>query len=134
MHAIDSHSPVTAKSVRDRKYCRGDVAIAGTIRAIGGIKCTINVVDISMTGFRMECLTYLSDSQVIVLSIPGFQPLRAKIMWQTEWMYGCAFERPLHVAVYEHLVRSYPSLEAAPNASEGFIYGATAGLKWGRPL
>ena len=130
MHAVDNLSSVSVGDVKDRKYCRGEVAIVGTIRAIGGIKCTINVVDISTTGFRMECLTYLLDNQVILLTMPGFEPLEARIMWQTEWMYGCEFARPLYIAIYEHIVRSYPSLDPQPTASDGFMYGAAAGLRW----
>ena len=130
MRAVDDFSATTIGEAKDRKYCRGDVAIAGTIRAVGGLKCTINVVDISTTGFRMECLTYLSDSQVILLTIPGFEAMEARIMWQTEWMYGCEFARPLYIAIYEHIVRSHPSLEPQPIASDGFMYGAAAGLQW----
>lgn len=113
-----------------RKYCRGDVAISGTIRAIGGVKCPVKVIDISVTGFRMECLTYISDSQAVFLTMPGFQPLEAKIMWQTEWMYGCKFASPLYIAVFEHIVRTYPALKTSPAVSDGFIYGAAAGLSW----
>ena len=130
MHAVDNLSAVTIRDVKDRKYCRGDVAIVGTIRAVGNLKCTIKVVDISTTGYRMECLTYLSDNQVILLTMPGFEPLQARIVWQTEWMYGCEFARPLYIAIYEHIVRSHPSLEPHPTASDGFMYGAAAGLQW----
>lgn len=124
----------TAKGMKDRKYCRGDVAIVGTIRANGGLKFPIKVVDISTTGFRMEWLTYMAAGQAVFLAMPGFETLEAKIMWQTEWMYGCEFVRPLYVAVYEHIVRSYPSLEAQPIEPHGFIYGANAGLSWIKKL
>lgn len=132
MHALENHSSVTANGVKDRKYCRGEVAIVGAVRAVGGVKSSIKVLDISTTGYRMECLTYLSNSQVIFLSMPGFQQMEAKIMWQTEWLYGCEFAQPLYIAVYEHIVRSYPSLETQQTASDGFMYGAAAGLKWGQ--
>lgn len=111
MCAPNSVSIVPTTSAMDRKYCRGEVAIAGTVRVIGGVKCPVQLVDISTTGFQMECLTYIADSQVLFLSIPNFQPLVATIMWQTDWMYGCKFAHPLHTAVFEHIVRSYPSLE-----------------------
>jgi hypothetical protein len=132
MLRADNLSPVAGRDVEGREYCRGEVAIVGTIRAVGGIKIPIKVVDISTTGFRMECLTYLSNSQVIFLTMPSFQSMEAKIMWQTEWMYGCAFVRPLHTAVFEHIVRSHPSLGAQPTASDAFVYGAAAGLRWHR--
>ena len=130
MSLTDNYSSNSGGGVADRKCCRGDVAIVGTIRASGGIKCRIKIVDISTTGFRMECLTYLSDNQVISMAMPGFETLQAKIIWQTEWMYGCQFARPLHPAVYEHIVRLHPSLETQPTVSEGFMYGAAAGLQW----
>ena len=130
MSLTDNYSSNSGGGVADRKCCRGDVAIGGTIRASGGIKCRIKIVDISTTGFRMECLTYLSDNQVISMAMPGFETLQAKIIWQTEWMYGCQFARPLHPAVYEHIVRLHPSLETQPTVSEGFMYGAAAGLQW----
>ncbi len=130
MSLSDNYSSNSGRGVADRKCCRGDVAIVGTIRASGGVKCRIKIVDISTTGFRMECLTYLSDNQVISMAMPGFETLQAKIMWQTEWMYGCQFARPLHPAVYEHIVRLHPSLETQPTVSEGFMYGAAAGLQW----
>ena len=114
----------------DRKYCRGDVAIIGSVKVMGGLKCPVKVVDLSTTGFRMECLTYLSESQVISLSMPSFQSMAARIMWQTEWMYGCEFAQPLYHAVYDHIVRSYPSLETQQTTSESFMYGAAAGLQW----
>lgn len=130
MRDTKSLSTFPTNGIKDRNYCRGEVAIVGTVRAIGGIKCPVKVVDISVAGFRMECLTYMSDSQVIFLTMPNFEPLDAKIMWQTEWMYGCEFARPLHAAVFEHIVRSYPSVETRPVVSDGFMYGAEAGLQW----
>lgn len=130
MLQVDGLLSDSAKGANDRKFCRGEVAIVGTVRAVGGIKSPIRVVDISTAGFRMECLTYLSNSQIVFLTMPSFQPMEATIMWQTEWMYGCAFTRPLHAAVYDHIVRSYPSLGTQPNSADGFMYGAEAGLNW----
>jgi hypothetical protein len=130
MTAVEGIQADSDKGIKDRKFCRGDVAIVGTIRATGGIKFPIKVVDISTIGFRMECLTYMAAGQAVFLSMPGFETLEAKIMWQTEWMYGCEFVRPLYIAVYEHIVRSYPLLETQPTEPAGFMYGASAGLSW----
>lgn len=130
MRTPENLATVTTTGVNNRNFCRGEVAIVGAVRAIGGIKCPVKVVDISVTGFRMECLTYLAVSQVIFLTMPNFQPLEAKIMWQTEWMYGCEFARPLYGAVFEHIVQCYPSVETRPVVSDGLIYGAEAGRQW----
>ena len=114
----------------NRKFCRGDVAIVADIRIIGGSKTKIKVVDISQTGFRMECLTFMSDSQAIFLTIPSFQQMEAQIEWQTEWIYGCRFVRPLYAAIFDHIVKTYPALGevSKPNTTSSLMYGA-AGLQ-----
>ncbi len=115
--------------------CRGAVAIAAEIRVRGEQKNKVNIVDISQTGFRMECLTFISDRQVIFLTIPSFQPMEARIVWQTEWMYGCEFARPIYFAVYEHIVKTHPALVVEPPpVTAGMLYGAAASLQWGQPF
>lgn len=130
MQTQDKQSQSYIPSSADRKFCRGDVAITAHIRALGGIKNQVNIVDLSETGFRMESLTYMSNDQVIFLTVPGFQQMEARIIWQSEWMYGCEFARSLHPAVYDHIVNSHPSMVKAVAAIDGFIYGAAAGLQW----
>jgi hypothetical protein len=113
MHAQDTPAPSAIRTSEDRKFCRGEVAINASIRAVGGLKTRVNVLDISATGFRMECLTYMSNSHLIFLTMPGFHQMEASVAWQTEWMYGCQFTRPLHVAVLDHIVTTYPALAAS---------------------
>ncbi len=112
-----------------RKFDRGDVAIVASIRAFGGIKNQVKIVDLSMTGFRMECLTHIPDYHAIFLTIPSFQQLEARIAWHTEWVYGCAFAHPLHTAVYDHIVRTHPSIAKPPSDTEGLFNGAPARLQ-----
>lgn len=120
-----------AERAEARRICRGDVAIAAEIRAWGGQKTKVKIVDISQTGFRMECLTFLADCHVIFLTIPSFQQMEASIVWQTEWMYGCRFTRPLYPAIYDHIVKAHPALAVeSPSASAGMMYGAAASLQW----
>lgn len=126
------HSNI-AREPSNRETCRGDVAITADIRAFGGNKTRVKVIDLSQTGFRMESLSLISDSQAIFLTIPSFGQMEARIIWQTEWMYGCQFARPLHLAVYEHIVRTHPALAPEPTpAPSGMIYGAAASLQWRR--
>ena len=122
-----------ARETSNRETCRGDVAITADIRAFGGNKTRVKVIDLSQTGFRMESLTLIPDSHAIFLTIPSFAQMEARIIWQTEWLYGCKFVRPLYLAVYEHIVRTHPALAPEPTpATSGMIYGAAASLQWGR--
>ena len=61
--------------------------------------------DLSETGFKLAWLPDYSPGQPIKIRIPGMQTLNAKIRWHQGKQIGCAFESPLHVAVFEHLVR-----------------------------
>lgn len=117
---------------QNRAYCRGSVTIPAEIRAVGSNKYRVQILDLSQTGYRMECLTYLSDGKAVFLTMPSFQQLESRIIWQTEWMYGCQFVRPLHSAVYDHIVRTFPALEMGQTRGlDGFIYGSAAGRIWG---
>lgn len=131
MQALDNHSQRGGRS-SNREFCRGDVAIIADVRVAGSNKTKVRVFDLSLTGYRMECLTFISGSQATFLSMPGFEQLESRIIWQTEWMYGCQFARPLHTAVYDHIVRTFPAIEVRQTTTlDGIIYGADAGLRWG---
>ncbi len=93
-----------------RQYVRGDVAIVADIRVPSGGRNKVKVVDLSQTGFRMECLTYIPDDRMVFLTIPGFAQMEARIAWHSEWLYGCEFARPLYPAIYDHIVKAHPAL------------------------
>lgn len=62
--------------------------------------------DLSPEGFRIG---WLPDARLEVplrIRIPGIQLLSARVCWLREGAIGCEFAEPLHVAVFEHIVRS----------------------------
>ena len=61
--------------------------------------------DISQTGFRIAWLPNCSLEKPLRIRIPGLQVLSAAIRWQRGKAVGCEFAEPLHVAVFEHIVR-----------------------------
>jgi hypothetical protein len=130
MQGPNDHSN-SENNVARRTCSRENVVISADIRVPGGHKNKVEVVEISQTGFRMECLAHIANGQTIFLTMPNFQQLEARVIWQTEWLYGCQFARPLHVAVFEHITSTYPALVASPKPlMEGQVYGADAGLHW----
>lgn len=130
MQTQDTHSQETSLS-SSREFCRGTVAITADIRAAGRIRTKVKVLDISQTGFRIECLTFLSGNQSIFLSMPGFEQLESRIIWQTEWMYGCQFVQQLHTAVFDHILRTFPAIKLRQTTNlDGQAYGAAARFRW----
>lgn len=65
--------------------------------------------DLSPTGFRISGLAHPDPAKLLSIRIPGIQLLSAKIRWNTGLVVGCEFTAPLHVAVFDHLVRTVNS-------------------------
>lgn len=61
--------------------------------------------DISQAGFRIAWLPDARPAVPLRIRIPGLQMLTAHIRWQQDKAVGCEFAEPLHVAVFEHIVR-----------------------------
>jgi PilZ domain len=61
--------------------------------------------DISQAGFRIVWLPDAAVSQPLRIKIPGLQMLTADIRWQRGKSVGCEFTEPLHIAVFEHILK-----------------------------
>ncbi len=61
--------------------------------------------DISQAGFRIAWLPGVSEDKPLRIRIPGLQVLSADIRWRRDYALGCSFSEPLHIAVFEHIVR-----------------------------
>lgn len=65
----------------------------------------VRLQDLSHTGFRIAWLPDASPDKPLRIRIPGLKVLTAEIRWQKGKAVGCQFVEPLHVAVFEHIVR-----------------------------
>jgi PilZ domain len=110
MSAHNDHSDHDSKWFNSREYNRGDVEIYADIREHGAGKHKVHIIDLSRSGFRIKSSTYIRDDRAIFLTIPGYAALEARIAWHENHLYGCEFTNQLHVAIYEHIVRQFPSL------------------------
>ncbi len=62
--------------------------------------------DLSASGFRISGLAHSDPTKALSIKIPGMQLLTARLCWTVGSMVGCEFTNPLHIAVFEHLVKS----------------------------
>lgn len=90
---------------------RADVEIVAAVREPGLGSVEAMIMDLSVTGFRMRCLTRLTGEKNIFLKLPSFAALESKICWHEQDYYGCEFLQSLHPAVYDHIIAKYPSLQ-----------------------
>ncbi len=93
-----------------REFSRGAVSIGAHIRESGAGKQRVSVIDLSRSGFRMHCIFLIPVDRTVYLTMPGFEPMEARVAWHVEQYYGCEFKQRIYEAVYDHVVRTYPHL------------------------
>lgn len=113
MPQVEKGKSEPAKGIEFRRYARGEVDIVIDLRESGGGRLQAQIVDISQSGCRIATVTYLNENRRIFITLPGFGPLEAEVVWRIGENYGCAFISPLHPAVYDHIVAKFPSLKTA---------------------
>ncbi|MCT8000945.1 pilus assembly protein PilZ [Sphingomonas sanguinis] len=94
--------PVAGQDLR--RSLRHAVRMRAHLRDKGQTRFEIDVVDLSPEGFRAETSFTLWPGTIVWLTVPGLAPLEAVIAWRDRFRYGCAFSKPLHPAVFEHIV------------------------------
>lgn len=61
--------------------------------------------DLSQTGFRIAWYPNCRAEVPLRIRMRGLEMLTAHVRWQRDGAVGCEFTAPLHIAVFEHLVR-----------------------------
>lgn len=87
-----------------RRALRKAVGLRARLRERGANKFSIDIVDLSTSGFRCETSFTLYVGHVLWVTLPGLTGLEAKVAWKDGYTYGFAFTRPLHPAVFDHIV------------------------------
>lgn len=90
-----------------RRALRADVHARVVVREFGGSKFEVELLDISVTGFRFKTLYSVKLHAEITITLPGLSSLVAKIAWHSDPFYGAAFINPLHPAVRDHIAKLY---------------------------
>jgi hypothetical protein len=87
---------------------RLDVRLAAGLREPGtSQKFEVTIIDLSVTGFRCETSFNLKIGQLVFVTIPTLGGLEATVMRRDGFIYGCQFDRPLHNAVFDHIVAKH---------------------------
>lgn len=90
--------------IADREH-RARLTLLGEARQGTRAWRIVRLEELSPQGFRITWFPDASPHLPLRIQIPGMQLLTAQICWQTDATIGCEFREPLHVAVFEHLLR-----------------------------
>ena len=95
----------TQPGANGRKAERTHVEMGAGLRQRGASGVTVRILDLSTHGFRASTHLDLQPGSDVWLKLPGLEALHAKVAWTSAHFVGCAFERPLHPAVLDMVVR-----------------------------
>lgn len=96
----------TAAGEELRRADRAGLTVGAGLRQRGAHAVTVQVLDLSTTGFRAATHLELIEGSDVWLKMPGLESLHARVVWTRGHLLGCEFIRPLHPAVMAMLVRN----------------------------
>ncbi len=97
----------TSGTGRPRDSQRLEVLLHASLRETGCSKFGIEIIDMSVSGCRLETSFRLDPKTRVWITIPGLAALEAEVAWRERYVYGCRFLYPLHIAVLDHVVKRY---------------------------
>ena len=92
------------ESDESRRALRSNVRMNAYLRDRTSPKFAIEVLDLSITGFRIATVHKLHVGDRVWIVLPKLSALEAKVVWRTEQEAGFAFIQPLHAAVFDHML------------------------------
>ena len=94
-----------------RRAARLGVRFKAALRETGATKFDVDVIDMSISGFRFETAYTLHIGVRVWLTVPGFSGFESTVAWRNNHLYGCRFEAPLHQAVLDHIIAQHQNLK-----------------------
>lgn len=91
---------------KSRASERVSIEIGAGLRQRGASGVSVLVMDLSTHGFRASTHLELERGADVWLRLPGLESCHATVVWTKGQYIGCAFERPLHPAVLDMIVRN----------------------------
>lgn len=101
-----AQSPIDLNKRSDRVTGRRHAVISVKVRRPGETWFRSRITDVSVSGFRLSSFVKLDVGDSLWIMLPGFEGRRAHVLWTRAHESGCAFERPLHPAILDHIIKS----------------------------
>lgn len=105
MHTMSHARYPSDPCQQDRRTPRAGVSLPCEVRQGSRPWQSVILDDLSPTGFRVAYLSHPDLTKPLSIRIKGMQLLTATLCWTRGQATGCEFNAPLHIAVFEHLVR-----------------------------
>jgi len=74
------------------------------VRRLGNRKAGVTLHDLSKAGCKVEVQEIVEPGELVWVSLPGLQPIEARVAWAKTWVIGVKFTNALHPAVLDALL------------------------------
>ena len=93
------------EDLHPRKAERMPLQAIASLRRSGYNKVSVNLLDLSTSGFKIETFGGITVGAPVWVTLPGLAAIEAKVVWSRWDQVGCEFATPLHPAILEAIVR-----------------------------
>jgi len=100
----------TPSGFDDRRHLRLPVCLETAICSSSVRRLTADLVDISVTGCRIDTPIYVLPGCHLTVTVPGLAPLGATVRWCDRHAIGLEFQRSLDPRVVDHVAALSRSL------------------------
>ena len=97
-----------------RRAHRLAMSLAASVRERGRTAVSVDLVDLSTSGCRIELSFDIEADSWVWLKLPGLEPRYSRVAWCKSGFAGIAFENPLHEAVIDCLA----AMDHVPSEAE----------------
>lgn len=87
-----------------RRATRSKVEITASIRERGRSAITTKISELSMLGCKVDGSLLAASEAPVWIRLPGLESIEARVVWETNFVAGLAFENPLHPSIEARFV------------------------------
>ncbi|HUG46749.1 MAG TPA: PilZ domain-containing protein [Sphingomicrobium sp.] len=87
-----------------RRSARVSIKAQVKLRRRGSQHLLVHAFDFSPEGCKLEFLERPDLDETVWVTFKGMEPMQASVCWIEEKFAGVEFTRPVHPAVFEHLI------------------------------
>jgi hypothetical protein len=88
-----------------RRYQRLSLHSELQIRRVKETTKSTSVHNLCPAGCCVDTAVDLTEGERAWVRLPGLQSIPSTVRWAKEWMAGVSFDRPVHPAVFEMVIR-----------------------------
>jgi hypothetical protein len=101
---LSTESGLAPGQPKGRRADRMQIELGAGLRQRGASGVSVQIMDLSIDGFRVATHLDLPPGADVWLRLPGLEPCQARVVWSEGHLVGCAFVRSLHPAVLQMLI------------------------------